>query len=559
MGGEIVRLWVASDRLPRRHGRQRKPHGALRRASTASCATPSASCWAISPDSIRRRDRVVRDRNSCRSIATCWPAPRELDEKILGWYDAFEFHRVYQAVNEFAIVDLSSFYLDVLKDRMYTFAPTSQARRSAQTVLWQITEALVRLVAPILSFTADEVWEYLPANSPAAKRAFTSPSSRSPKRSSPAIPRSVAGRMEADLRGSRRSAARARRSAPGQAHRQGPRSRRRNRSLGRVARTALQRHAAGLKEFINVSAVRVIESDARSVRLPSPLFPPAATNAPAAGTSCPKSPTTASGRTSAPAATPRSKKWVSIRPALPIKTRRRPPRELSRKRQPSSLISDLLSLSTDRCSLIPDLCSLSRRPQRESPCPAQASVAAAHLGCSSSRRSLHQDRSSHSASAGRRHPGHPRLSAHHPLAQRGRGLLALRRLRLAQRRSLGLIAFSAMAGDCRPRSPSFASAVASPSPPSHWRSSSAARLATCTTASATARSSTSSKSTSSAITGPTSTWPTAPSSSAPACCCSTPSFPAKLLNPPPSKFANPDPFVPLEPHLVTYRNYLCAV
>ena len=52
---------------------------------------------------------------------------RDLTEKILGWYADFEFHRVYQAVNEFAIVDLSSFYLDVLKDRMYTFAPTSQA------------------------------------------------------------------------------------------------------------------------------------------------------------------------------------------------------------------------------------------------------------------------------------------------------------------------------------------------------------------------------------------------------------------------------------------------
>ena len=87
---------------------------------------------------------------------------RDLTEKILAWYEAFEFHRVYQAVNEFAIVDLSSFYLDVLKDRMYTFAPSSHARRSAQTVLWQITETLVRLVAPILTFTADEVWEYLP-------------------------------------------------------------------------------------------------------------------------------------------------------------------------------------------------------------------------------------------------------------------------------------------------------------------------------------------------------------------------------------------------------------
>jgi isoleucyl-tRNA synthetase len=87
---------------------------------------------------------------------------RELTEKILGWYEAFDFHRVYQAVNDFAIVDLSSFYLDVLKDRLYTFAPSSLARRSAQTVLWQITEALTRLVAPILTFTADEVWEYLP-------------------------------------------------------------------------------------------------------------------------------------------------------------------------------------------------------------------------------------------------------------------------------------------------------------------------------------------------------------------------------------------------------------
>src|SRR6185437_8268145 len=88
---------------------------------------------------------------------------RELTEKTRGWYEAFEFHRVYHAVNEFAIVDLSAFYIDVLKDRMYTFAPTSLARRSAQTALWRITEALVRLVAPVLSFTADEVWEYLPA------------------------------------------------------------------------------------------------------------------------------------------------------------------------------------------------------------------------------------------------------------------------------------------------------------------------------------------------------------------------------------------------------------
>jgi len=87
---------------------------------------------------------------------------RELTEKVLAWYEQFEFHRVYHAINEFTIVDLSALYLDVLKDRMYTFAPTGVERRSAQTVIWEITEALVRLVAPMLSFTTDEVWGYLP-------------------------------------------------------------------------------------------------------------------------------------------------------------------------------------------------------------------------------------------------------------------------------------------------------------------------------------------------------------------------------------------------------------
>jgi len=77
-------------------------------------------------------------------------------------YDAFEFHRAYHALNEFCNAELSAFYLDVLKDRLYTFAPKSTERLSAQTAIWKITEALVRLIAPILSFTADEVWQHLP-------------------------------------------------------------------------------------------------------------------------------------------------------------------------------------------------------------------------------------------------------------------------------------------------------------------------------------------------------------------------------------------------------------
>ena len=87
---------------------------------------------------------------------------RELTEKILRWYEDFEFHRIYHALNEFAVADLSQLYLDAVKDRIYTFAPQNTARRSAQTVLWMIAEALVRLVAPLLSFTADEIWQYMP-------------------------------------------------------------------------------------------------------------------------------------------------------------------------------------------------------------------------------------------------------------------------------------------------------------------------------------------------------------------------------------------------------------
>ena len=77
---------------------------------------------------------------------------------------SFEFHRAYHALNEFVNTELSALYLDVVKDRLYTLAPKSAGRRSAQTALWRIAEAMTRLIAPILSFTADEVWKLLPAS-----------------------------------------------------------------------------------------------------------------------------------------------------------------------------------------------------------------------------------------------------------------------------------------------------------------------------------------------------------------------------------------------------------
>jgi isoleucyl-tRNA synthetase len=86
----------------------------------------------------------------------------EIVEDVQNWYRSFEFHKVYQLMNQFCVVGLSSFYFDVLKDRLYTHAPDSRGRRSAQTAVWHIGDALVRLSAPILSFTAEEVWQHLP-------------------------------------------------------------------------------------------------------------------------------------------------------------------------------------------------------------------------------------------------------------------------------------------------------------------------------------------------------------------------------------------------------------
>jgi isoleucyl-tRNA synthetase len=85
-----------------------------------------------------------------------------LVRQCLGWYDSFEFHRVFHAVHDFAVVDMSAFYFDILKDRLYTFRACSRGRRSAQTTVYRITSALLRLVAPTLVFTAEEVWRYLP-------------------------------------------------------------------------------------------------------------------------------------------------------------------------------------------------------------------------------------------------------------------------------------------------------------------------------------------------------------------------------------------------------------
>ncbi|MCK6498941.1 MAG: class I tRNA ligase family protein, partial [Nitrospira sp.] len=86
----------------------------------------------------------------------------ELIPRVRKSYDEFEFHAIFHALNNFCSVDLSAVYLDILKDRLYTFRKDSPMRRASQTVLFDILVALTKLMAPVLSFTADEIWRMLP-------------------------------------------------------------------------------------------------------------------------------------------------------------------------------------------------------------------------------------------------------------------------------------------------------------------------------------------------------------------------------------------------------------
>jgi len=85
-----------------------------------------------------------------------------LQQELVAAYRDYNFHLIYQKVHNYCVVDLGGFYLDVIKDRLYTTPATGIPRRSAQTAMWLIAEAMVRWLAPILSFTAEEIWRLMP-------------------------------------------------------------------------------------------------------------------------------------------------------------------------------------------------------------------------------------------------------------------------------------------------------------------------------------------------------------------------------------------------------------
>jgi isoleucyl-tRNA synthetase len=187
LGGDIVRLWVASvdfredvvaslpllKRLAEEIYRKLRNTFRFLLGSLAETDPATSAVHAFDPRSMAEGGDAVPFEQMQPIDQYILAKTAELTRKIRDAYEAFEFHRVYHLLNEFCNSELSAFYLDVLKDRLYTypikFKPGHAeqerlylARRSAQTAIYKITDALARLTAPILSFTADEVYQSLP-------------------------------------------------------------------------------------------------------------------------------------------------------------------------------------------------------------------------------------------------------------------------------------------------------------------------------------------------------------------------------------------------------------
>ncbi len=160
MGGEIVRLWVASvdfreDVACSEHLMQRVAENYRKIRNTFRYILGNLYDFDPARDAVPFAEMHGIDQYMLRQTAA-------MAADVIRWYDELGFHKIYHRVNHFCVVELSAFYFDVLKDRLYTSAPKSLARRSAQTAIWQIGEALARLLAPIMTFTCEEFWPYLP-------------------------------------------------------------------------------------------------------------------------------------------------------------------------------------------------------------------------------------------------------------------------------------------------------------------------------------------------------------------------------------------------------------
>jgi len=160
LGADILRLWVAatdyrgemnvSDEILKRTAEAYRRLRNTSRFLLANLAGFDPALHLLDPEDMLCLDHWLLERT------------RKLQEQVQDAYEQYEFHRIFQLVHNFCVVNMGSFYLDIIKDRQYTTQADSIPRRSAQTAMYHVAEALVRWLAPILSFTAEEIWQHLP-------------------------------------------------------------------------------------------------------------------------------------------------------------------------------------------------------------------------------------------------------------------------------------------------------------------------------------------------------------------------------------------------------------
>ncbi|WP_316632013.1 isoleucine--tRNA ligase [uncultured Ruminococcus sp.] len=159
-GADVLRLWVASsdyqsDISISRDILKQMSEAYRKIRNTARYILGNLNDFDPEKDMVAANDLLPIDKWAVVKL-------NELITKCLNAYDKFEFHQVYHSIHKFCVVDMSNFYLDVLKDRLYTEKADSKQRRAAQTAMYLILDSLTRMLTPILAYTADEIWRYLP-------------------------------------------------------------------------------------------------------------------------------------------------------------------------------------------------------------------------------------------------------------------------------------------------------------------------------------------------------------------------------------------------------------
>jgi isoleucyl-tRNA synthetase len=160
LGADVLRLWVAStdyrgEMSVSNEILNRTSDGYRRLRNTARFLLSNLDDFDPAKNLVATNDLLALDR---------WVMDRAftLQEDIKTAYETYQFQHIYQKVHHFCVIDLGGFYLDIIKDRQYTAKTDGLARRSAQTAMYHVLEALTRWLAPIISYTADEIWHYMP-------------------------------------------------------------------------------------------------------------------------------------------------------------------------------------------------------------------------------------------------------------------------------------------------------------------------------------------------------------------------------------------------------------